>query len=117
MPAGYLRSSLALLVAEGPAHGYELMDRVRTLGLPCVDCALLYRALRAMESEHLVTSSWEGSRAGPDRRMYRLTPAGIEWLRQAAPAVADTRRCIGGFLSRFDRLAGRTPARPAAVGL
>jgi DNA-binding PadR family transcriptional regulator len=62
----------------------------------------LYRALRALERDRLVFSAWETSPNGPDRRIYRLTRAGMEQLHAHAGELAETRRVIDRLLSRYE---------------
>ena len=88
LPRNYLRASLLLLIAETPAHGYDLLDQIAQLGLRNVDPGGLYRALRVMEQDGLVASWWEHSSAGPARRSYRLTDEGVEWLHAWAGRTA-----------------------------
>lgn len=102
-PSGYLRACLLLLLAESPAHGYQLRDRVCELGAR-PDTAALYRALRALEEDGLVSSWWEPTAAGPARRLYRLTEAGGERLEALAGDVVRHRRCLCAYLRRHQRL-------------
>jgi hypothetical protein len=39
LPRNYLRASLLLLIAETPAHGYDLLEQIAQLGLRNVDPA------------------------------------------------------------------------------
>ena len=101
LPKNFVRACLLLLLREQPAHGYELLERLRPLGFDRDDPGRLYRALRALEDEQLVRSSWEASDSGPDRRIYELTRAGMEELHVAAKALGSTRDVLGVFLSRY----------------
>jgi len=102
LPKSFLRPCLLLLLREQPAHGYELLERLRPLGFTAPDPGGLYRALRALEDEGLVHSSWEASEAGPDRRIYDLTRAGVEHLHQRAKGLLATRATLDVFLSRYE---------------
>src|SRR5919198_4375201 len=79
-PRDFLRSCLLLLLREQPAHGYDLLERLRPFGFDGNDPGGLYRALRALGRDGLVRSAWQPSRTGPDRRIYELTRAGMEEL-------------------------------------
>src|ERR671936_905368 len=68
LPRNYMRSCILLLLREEPAHGYDLLQRLRPLGFERDDPGRLYRALRWLEGEKLVRSTWEPSETGPDRR-------------------------------------------------
>ena len=51
LPKNFLRPCLLLLLREQPAHGYELLERLRPLGFGRDDPGGLYRALRSLEPE------------------------------------------------------------------
>ena len=101
LPLNFLRPCLLLLLREQPGHGYDLLDRLQSLGFDGDDPGGLYRALRALERDGLVRSGWEPSRSGPDRRIYELTRAGMEELHRHAKALAATRGTLEVFLSRY----------------
>ena len=105
LPRNYLRPCLLLLLAEGTAHGYELLDQVADLGLDRVDPGGLYRCLRAMDEEGLVRSSWEPSASGPARRTYELTDEGREWLHVVAGSLNEVGRSLGVYRRRYARIA------------
>ena len=105
LPRNYLRPCLLLLLAEGAAHGYELLEQVPKLGLDRPDAGGLYRTLRAMEQEGLVRSWWEHSAAGPARRTYDLPEEGVDWLHAWAGALRETQRMLGTYLSRYAAVA------------
>src|SRR5215831_19330721 len=88
-PKRFLQPCLLLLIAEAPAHGYDLLDRLADFGFER-DPGGLYRALRAMEGDGLVHSEWRLSTAGPGRRHYELTACGHERLRCWAEALTET---------------------------
>lgn len=104
LPRNYLRASLLLLIGEAPAHGYDLLDHIGQLGLRSVDPGGLYRTLRVMEDDGLVTSWWEHSVAGPARRTYALTDEGVEWLHAWAGALRESHRYLSAYLGRYDRI-------------
>ena len=105
-PRNFLRACLLLLLRESPAHGYDLLDRLREFQCER-DAGGLYRTLRALEHEGLVTSSWEPSYTGPDRRNYSLTALGQKHLDSWARTLEETHRTVGSFLHRHsaDRIA------------
>ncbi len=107
LPRNYLRPCLLLLLAEGTSHGYDLLDQVGALGLERVDPGGLYRCLRAMDEEGLVTSTWEPSMSGPARRTYELTADGREWLHLVAGSVAEVSRSLATYRRRHSRLSER----------
>lgn len=109
--SSYLRSCVLLLLTEGPKHGYELLVQLSDRGYGSADPGGLYRALRTMEEEGLVSSSWEYGDFGPARRVYAVTDDGLEGLRESAVAVRDMRRRLNRFLRHYRDLADEVPAQ------
>ena len=94
---------LLLELRAGPAHGYELLDRLaERLEGERVDMGNLYRALRALEEDGLVSSAWDAEAPGPAKRVYRVTQAGEALLGDWAAALAGARDRIDGFLRRYE---------------
>jgi PadR family transcriptional regulator PadR len=102
LPRNFLRACLLLLLREQPAHGYELLERLQPFGFDGSDPGGLYRTLRGLEEEGLVRSAWQASQAGPDRRIYDLTRAGMEALHLQAKALASGTEIMGDFISRYE---------------
>jgi poly-beta-hydroxybutyrate-responsive repressor len=112
LPKNFLRPCLLLLLHESPAHGYELRERLRSLGFGRDDPGRLYRALRSLEGAKLVRSAWQSSSGGPDRRTYELTRAGEERLLEAAAELQAMHVVIDTFLQRCgESLALDSPQR------
>lgn len=86
------------MLAEEPAHGYELIRKLRVRQLAEVDAGGLYRTLQAMAKDGLVASHWQYGDAGPARRVYSITEQGRQWLPHGAEAA------------RLMKLASRPPA-------
>jgi DNA-binding PadR family transcriptional regulator len=85
--------ALLKLLAEGPTHGYELLERLPpVVGEERVDVGNVYRALRALEQEGLVSSEWRADLPGPAKRTYTLTDDGravLELWRGSLGALRD----------------------------
>ena len=95
--------ALLLLLRERPAHGYELLEALPDLtGETRVDMGNLYRVLRALEEDGLVTSRWEAGEPGPSKRIYDLTPAGRRLLDEWAAALQRARERVDTFLDRYE---------------
>lgn len=105
LPRNFVRSCVLLLTAESASHGYDLLDRLSTLGVVGADAGGLYRILRSMEQEGLLESRWETSDAGPARRTYSLTGEGLDWLHAWAGAHRETIRMLTRFLDRYEAVA------------
>jgi poly-beta-hydroxybutyrate-responsive repressor len=92
-----------LLLREGPLHGYELLELLPPLvGEERVDMGNLYRFLRALEDEGIVTSEWRDDVPGPAKRTYALTDAGRKLLDDWVAALRGAQHRIDGFLTRYE---------------
>ena len=116
LPRNFMRPCVLLLLREHPAHGYDLLERLRAFGFSPTDPGRLYRALRSLEADGLVRSTWEPSDNGPNRRIYELTRAGMEELHRHAEAIAASTAALERFLTRYEEFValGRRPVRAAA---
>jgi poly-beta-hydroxybutyrate-responsive repressor len=95
--------AVLLLLRGGPLHGYELLERLPPLvGDRRVDMGNLYRFLRALEDDGIVTSEWRDDLPGPTKRTYSLTAAGRRLLDDWVAALREARGRIDGFLTRYD---------------
>lgn len=79
---GFLRPCLLALLARESTYGYNLLQGLAPFGFEPgrLDPSLVYRALREMEEEGLVSSTWEDESLGPQRRVYNLTGDGQDAL-------------------------------------
>lgn len=99
---GFMQPWLLLLLAQKPAHGYELMEQLtRDDETPGADPGLLYRTLRQFEQEGLVRSAWDTEGSGPARRVYEITDEGVEYLRAWAVNIRRTRERLDRFLAEY----------------
>ncbi len=114
LPKNFLQPCLLLLLKEEPGYGYDLVTRLKALGIDD-DSAAVYRALRALEEKSAVYSYWNTSSTGPARRMYRLTPKGDEMLEASVKAFADTHLAIERYLCRHTLAQARARAEEAAA--
>jgi PadR family transcriptional regulator, regulatory protein PadR len=100
----FVEPSLLLLLRERPLHGYELLERIPELGVEGrVDIGNLYRLLRSLEDEGLVTSEWSAELPGPAKRTYELTAEGRKLLDRWAEALQRAGETISSFLERYEK--------------
>lgn len=105
-PRVLLRPCLLLLLAERPGHGYDLVDRLRSLGFDWGGAGPLYQTLRRLEGAGVVVSSWDASEAGPARRTYQLTPQGWDTLRSSTTGLDRLSHLLDDFRVRLDAAVG-----------
>jgi len=103
-PRNFLQPCLLLLLRERSDHGYDLVNRLRELHLGEGDAGAVYRALRGLERQGLVRSTWQTSQAGPARRTYQITLPGLADLDRQAVLLEATHRTLHVFRGRYERL-------------
>lgn len=121
-PKNFLQPCLLLLLHEEPAYGYQLRERLRPFKTGAWDQGTIYRFLNSMEAAGLVTSCWERSASGPQRRRYRLTAAGRRALADWARGVESICDLLLRFSARYREegdhaahLDGRPEPHPAGA--
>lgn len=103
---GLLQPFLLLLIRECPGHGYDLIDRLERLGVADVEPGHVYRVLRALERERLVSSAWVTSNPGPARRHYELTARGEAELEACMTRLTQLDRVLEACLTRWTEVSG-----------
>jgi DNA-binding PadR family transcriptional regulator len=94
----FTEPALLLLLRERPTHGYDLLERLPELtGEQRVEMGNLYRLLRALEEENLVTSKWEGG-----KRTYAITDRGRALLAHWVGALRRSQERTARFLERYE---------------
>lgn len=78
----YMQPSILMGLYLKPSYGYELIQNIQQFGFVegHAPPGMIYRHLRQMEEEGLVSSEWETEGAGPAKRIYKLTQDGKEML-------------------------------------
>lgn len=77
--------------SDGPLHGYiivQLAAQSPMFGGKKPDATGIYRALKRMEENELVTSKWDTPEEGSAKRMFSLTDKGRRCLRRWIDALA-----------------------------
>jgi len=101
---GFVQPRLLLQLAKKPTHGYELMDALGREGDDAtLDPGTLYRTLRMLEEDALVSSTWDTEGTGPARRVYQLTDQGVDYLHAWAITVRRNREHLDHFLVEYER--------------
>jgi PadR family transcriptional regulator PadR len=105
----FAEPALLLLLRERPMHGYELIERLPEVAGPetRVDVGNLYRLLRGLEDEGIVTSEWSADLPGPAKRTYELTDEGRALLDRWAGSLREAQGVLSSFLKRYEQGEGR----------
>jgi PadR family transcriptional regulator, regulatory protein PadR len=98
----FIEPSLLLLLRDGSTHGYDLAEALIEL-VPDerIDLGNLYRLLRSLEEEGIVTSVWDDDHPGRSKRTYELTESGRRLLDTWAEALQTTQETIAAFTRHY----------------
>lgn len=113
-----LRPTLLGVLAREKTHGYDLVQRLQELSLFSdipPDASGIYKVLKSMEEEGLISSQWQLGETGPAKRSYALTKDGIGCLKKWAETLERYRKQIDGLLGILD-LRRKLPASKEAPG-
>ncbi len=91
---------LLLLKKKGRSYGYDLSSDLQDFALTDaeIERAALYRTLRQLEGNGNVRSEWETDKAGPARRVYRLTAKGERHLEEWATVLDNLSKSMARFV-------------------
>jgi PadR family transcriptional regulator PadR len=104
----FVEPALLLLLRDGETHGYDLADSLAEMAPDDpVDLGNLYRLLRSLEAEGVVTSRWRDDLPGRSKRTYELTDDGRRLLATWAGALERTGDTIAAFLQRYEQGSAR----------
>ena len=87
---------------DSASHGYDLGAEVEEITGDRVDNGNLYRLLRGLEEDGLVTSQWRNDLPGRSKRTYELTEEGNAVLTGWSMALNKVSRDIDAFNERFN---------------
>lgn len=78
----YIQSSILMALKIRSSYGYELIKGISQFGFVEGQAppGMIYRHLRDLEENGLVSSEWQTQGTGPAKRVYHLTPEGSEVL-------------------------------------
>ena len=114
-PRGFLLPGILLLLSEQPGYGYNLVKGLNEFRFGRVDRPSVYRALAQLESDGLVESWSEASKAGNPRHVYGLTALGENVLRAWMGVIKEEHACLARVLQRY-QATGTGDAVLAGVG-
>ena len=102
LPKDLRTAWLLLLLRSEPSYGYVLRRELSARGLD-VEAGTLYRTLRELEGEGLISSDWRDPAGGPRSRVYTVTSEGERVLAGLALSIEQLRSAQAMFLSAYDR--------------
>jgi DNA-binding PadR family transcriptional regulator len=114
--ARLLRPAVLALLVRRETHAYDIAQQLHGLAmfadLP-PDTSGIYKVLKSMEREGLVSARWQPGDKGPAKRRYVLTKDGRVCLKRWTMTLEGYRVQIGGLLAILN-LHSKTPASTRA---
>jgi PadR family transcriptional regulator, regulatory protein PadR len=106
---------LLLLREKGRSCGYDLCTDLQDHALTDaeIDKAAIYRALRQLEKNGNVKSTWETGTGGPARRVYKLTRNGEKHLQEWAVVLEHLSKAMSRFVNSARNGDRNLPLKPA----
>ncbi len=104
-PKGLLRYYILHKIAQKPIHGYEIIQDIdsKTEGAWRPGAGSLYPILKKLVSEGLIKADPEPSNEAT-RRVYQITPKGVESLARAKEMFANFQQRFGSLRRLFIEL-------------
>jgi PadR family transcriptional regulator PadR len=99
----YIQPSILLGLLLKASHGYELIQNIQEFGFVEGQAppGMIYRHLRQLEEDGLVSSNWETKGTGPAKRMYTITEEGKEvlaiWIDYMEKQASTLNEFIGAY--------------------
>ncbi len=101
---GFLIPCLLLLLVKEESHGYQLIERLGQLSyyknLP--DAGVIYRHLRKLENENMVTSVLTPGGGGPARKVYSISEKGKDCLLTWHSGFKNLKHSVDGILKELE---------------
>lgn len=101
----YIQPSILLGLYQRPSHGYELIHDIQRFGFVEGEAppGMIYRHLRQLEEDGLVSSQWKTQGTGPAKRVYHITPEGEAVLSIWIERMARQAGKLQDFIAQYHR--------------
>ena len=101
---GFLIPCLLLQLEKESSHGYQLIERLGRLNYlnNNSDAGVIYRHLRKLELEEMVTSKLEGGGGGPARKIYTISEKGRDSLLTWNAGLKNLKQSVDGILKELE---------------
>ncbi|MGD9761548.1 MAG: PadR family transcriptional regulator [Candidatus Izemoplasmatales bacterium] len=102
----YLEICLLMILIKTSSYGYDLLTNLSDFGFTKdeLNAGTLYRVLRRMEEHDLVSSAWEPSSQGPDKRIYEITILGKKELNDWIHMLKERQERISFLINCYEEV-------------
>jgi DNA-binding PadR family transcriptional regulator len=101
-----LQPTVLAVLSEGPRHGYALIERLSESPLlegNKPNDTGVYRLLKILEEQRLVSHEVTESEQGPSKRVYKLTDLGRDCLAKWAETLERYHKAIATLVANMKR--------------
>jgi PadR family transcriptional regulator, regulatory protein PadR len=105
-----VQPAILAVLSRGPSHGYQIAEEISKMPNSCggrPDTSGIYRFLKNMEKNGMVSSSWETPTTGHAKRLFEITADGEACLARWAETLEQYLATITALLE-----ATRKAAKP-----
>jgi DNA-binding PadR family transcriptional regulator len=106
-----LQPTVMAILAEGPQHGYALVQRLSESPLLIgtkPDDTGVYRLLKMLEGQRLVRHEVAESELGPSKRIYELTGLGRECLSKWIDTLDNYHQAVAKLVAMMRKTEAKT---------
>ncbi len=98
----FIQPSILLFLSKGPSYGYELIEKLKSLGFheEAIDVGAVYRTLRNLEKENFVKSFWQ-AKGRRKKRIYKITSQGKILLHAWIERVKERKKALEKFIEFY----------------
>jgi len=104
--ARLVHPAILAVLAHESLHGYLILERLADAAMfrdQPPDPAGVYRILKTMEQEGLVTCAWDLQSSGPARRQYTITDRGLTCLRTWLETLMNYRNSVDRLVATVQK--------------
>ena len=103
---GWIQLLTLRVINEDPMHGYQLIDEMESRNLVETgrfETGSIYTILNRMEKAELLISEKIEADSGRIRRVYSVTPKGVEVLREGLLAVKKRKKITDELVDYYEK--------------
>jgi PadR family transcriptional regulator PadR len=102
----YIQPSILMALKDKPSYGYELIQVIGQFGFVEGQAppGMIYRHLRDLEDNGLVSSEWETEGTGPAKRVYQLSEEGGAVLDYWITYMKEQAQRLLSFIERYEHI-------------
>lgn len=102
MRKGFLEFSVLLIIGAEPTYAVDILKQLKSANLLVVE-GTLYPLLSRLKTQGFVEYSWEESKNGPPRKMYRITESGRSTLETLEHSWKSLDTTINTFITQYEK--------------